>query len=573
MGNVWVWALSAILLSAAAGRAAESPPGRASDRILRVGVVSQLWRDDDRTVEAVARYVARAAAQGCDIVALPQECVKTPGEAVPGPVSAALADLARKHRLWLIASIREKDAGKTFVTSLLADRDGKIVGKYRKSHKMPDEVLDLGDDLPVFQTEFGPVAMRVGTDRFFADIDHVYAAKGARLIFWSQMPEPVEDEYSQDFPSAGRAVDYGVFIACARYASGRPGYITNFYPPYCGRPLGRSYVVNREGQRIAGTPREGGGVAVATIPVGQLAAGRGADRRAMFAALTAPVAPLAKKTWTKRRIRIGVIEPGGGIDDILKKLDAAGAAGSDIVCGYEYVWISKPDEAQTRAAKANLAKVAAKAAQHKMYVLIAGVIDRIERNEAILFGRDGKEVSRFFKIAKTHDQQVPGDEAPVFETDFGRVACRICADEWMVELDRCYAVKGADILFTPTQSWGPDALFRDLRDLSRAMDTGMFLVESTHPTTEVAHRSLIVEPTGVVVARSEYRAASVFTAVVDLDNDRPLRYIRRYTPHKPAGYLPEYQPDEMPASANDLRETILAQRRPELYRVLAPAGK
>jgi hypothetical protein len=61
---------------------------------------------------------------------------------------------------------------------------------------------------------------------------------------------------------------------------------------------------------------------------------------------------------------------------------------------------------------------------------------------------------------------------------------------------------------------------------------------------------------------------SVFSAVVDLDNDRPLRYIRKYTPFKPNGYLPEFQPGKMPASANDLRETILKQRRPELYGVL-----
>jgi hypothetical protein len=147
-----------------------------------------------------------------------------------------------------------------------------------------------------------------------------------------------------------------------------------------------------------------------------------------------------------------------------------------------------------------------------MYVLIAGVVDRIERNEAILFGRDGKEVGRFLKMAKTHPEQVPGDAAPVFETDFGRVACRICADEWAVELDRCYALKGADILLTPTQSWGPDALFRDLRDISRAMDGGMFVVECTHPSTEVRHRSMIIEPTGVVVARSEYRQDSVLSA-------------------------------------------------------------
>ncbi|MFQ6098808.1 MAG: carbon-nitrogen hydrolase family protein, partial [Armatimonadota bacterium] len=542
-------------------------------RRVRVSVVSQVWSDEGRRLEAVLEKLDEAGTVGSDIVLLPQECVKTGGEAIPGPLSEAIAAKAKQYQMYVIGNLRERDGDKTYVTSFLCDRSGAIVGKYRKSHKMPDEDMDLGDDLPVFDTDFGPIAMRIGTDRFFPDIDHVYTVKGARIIFWSQMPEPVEDEFSQDFPSAGRAADYGVHIACARYAFKGPGWITNKYPPYCGCPIGRAYVINKEGQRIASTPRSGG-VATAVIPLNTLTRGRGAPRKIRgFATLTAPVKLPEEKQWAKRRIRVTIIESHLGIDDLLKKLDEAGKMGSDIVCLYEFVWIHGPDkqriEKETPVAKQRLAKVAAKAKQWGMYVLIAGVVDRIERNEAILFGRDGREVGRYFKIAKTHDEQITGDDTPVFETDFGRVAARICADEWNVELDRCYAIKGADILFTPTQSWGPDALFRDLRDISRAMDAGLFLVECTHPSTEVRHRSVIVEPTGVVVARSEYRRNSIVSAVIDLDNDRPLRYIRKYKPHKPVGYLPQYQPDRMPEAANDLRETILAQRRPELYGVLS----
>jgi predicted amidohydrolase len=572
--NRWFEGVLWLLLGVAAARGGPDAWGEvAPARKVRVSVVAQRWCDEDRTLEAVLAKIDEAARDGADLVALPQECVKTPGEPLPGPISNALAERARQHHLYVIGNIREKDGGKTFVTSFLCDRQGHLVGKYRKSHKMPDEDMDLGDELPVFPTDFGPIAMRIGTDRFFPDIDHVYTAKGARIIFWAQMPEPVEDEYSQDFPSAGRAADYQVFIACSRYAAGKPGYLTNMYPPYCGFPIGRAYVIDREGNRIASTPRTGGGVATATIPVEQLQPGRGPNPHPAFAVLTAPVQLPEKKQYAKRRIRVTIIEAHLGLEDLLRKLDEAGKIGSDIVCLYEFVWITGGDpqrvEEMTRQARQNLAQIAAKAREHRMYVLIAGVVDRLERNEAILFGRDGQEVGRYFKIAKTHDEQICGEETPILETDFGRIGVRICADEWMVELDRCYGIKGADILFTPTQSWGPDALFRDLRDLSRAMDAQLFLVECTHPSSEVRHRSLIVEPTGVVVARSEYQQASLVSAVIDLDQDRPRRYLRRYTPHTPSGYLPEYQPDQMPQSANDLREVILAQRRPELYGILA----
>lgn len=570
--NRWI---AGILLGVAVVGGGPKAWGEAARKV-RVSVVAQRWCDEDRTLEAVLAKVDEAARDGADLVALPQECVKTEGEPIPGPISDALAERARQHHLYIIGNIREKDGDRTFVTSFLCDRQGHLVGKYRKSHKMPDEDMDLGDDLPVFPTDFGPIAMRIGTDRCFPDIDHVYTAKGARIIFWAQMPEPVEDEYSQDFPSAGRAADYQVFIACSRYAAGKPGYITNMYPPYCGFPIGRAYVIDREGNRIASTPRTGGGVATATIPMDQLQPGRGPNPNPAFAVLTAPVQLPEKKQYAKRRIRVTIIEAHLGLEDLLRKLDQAGRIGSDIVCLYEFVWISGGDpqrvEEMTRQARQNLAQIAAKAREHRMYVLIAGVVDRLERNEAILFGRDGQEVGRYFKIAKTHEEQICGEETPILETDFGRIGVRICADEWMVELDRCYGIKGADILFTPTQSWGPDALFRDLRDLSRAMDAQLFLVECTHPSSEMRHRSLIVEPTGVVVARSEYQQASLVSAVIDLDQDRPRRYLRRYTPHTPSGYLPEYQPEQMPQVANDLREVILAQRRPELYGILTGAA-
>jgi predicted amidohydrolase len=260
------------------------------------------------------------------------------------------------------------------------------------------------------------------------------------------------------------------------------------------------------------------------------------------------------------------------VDDLLQKLDRLGELGCDIACTYEFVWIHGQNETQTQQAKASLARIAEKAKQHQMYVLVAGVVDRIERNEAILFDRDGREVGRYFKIAKTHDEQIPGEETPVLETDFGKIGVRICADEWMVELDRAYALKGAEMIFTPTQSWGPDALFRDLRDISRAMDTGMYLVEATHQCTEVRHRSMIVDPAGVVIARSAYNRAGIVYADIDLDN-KPLRYVRDWTPHEPGGYLPQYQPDRLPKAMNDLQETILRQRRPELYQALAPEAK
>jgi predicted amidohydrolase len=428
-------------------------------------VVTLPWSDQGRSLETVLDRLDEAAACGSDIVCLPMECVKTDGQPIPGPISTAIAAKAREHGMYVIGNLRETDGSRTYVTSFLCGRDGQLTGKYRKSHKMPDEDMDLGDDLPVFATDFGPVAMRIGSDRHFADIDHVYTAKGARMIFWSQEFEPLEDEVTQDFVSEGRAQDYHVFIACARYSLDSPGWITNFWPRYRGCPIGRSYIINREGMRIASTTRKGT-VATAVIPRGELAGpGRGPNRNPAFRAITEPVQVPEPRTWAKRVVRVTAIENHVGIDDL--------------------------------------------------------------------------------------------------------IGVRICADNAHVEIDRCYGVKGVDILFDLTQDWGPDAIHRNLRNITRAMDAQMFRVEATHSSSEVLHRSHVVEPTGILVAQSQYRSNGLVSAVIDLDNDRPRRFTRQWRTHQPGGYLPQYQFTEMPQMENDLKETILKQRRPELYRVLA----
>lgn len=550
---------------------------------VNASVVTLPLSDEGRSLPYVLGRLDEAGAVGSDIVLLPMECVQTPGEAIPGPISQAIAAKAKEYGMYVVGNLREQDGEKTYVTSFLCDRQGEIVGKYRKSHKMPDETMDLGDDLPVFSTDFGKVAMKIGSDRYFVDLDHVYTVKGARMILWSQEREPMEDEWLQDYPQEGRAQDYNVSIACARFSHAGKGWITNFMPTYRGMPIGRSYIVNREGMRVACTQRKGS-VATAVIPKTEFVApGRGAidTKYPGFKVLVEPVKLPPPGQWARRKVRLAAIENHVGIEDLLAKLDQCGQMGVDLVCTYELVWIPihgdtpTPERVAKDTAQAaeNLRRIAEKAAQHKLYVLVAGVIEKRELNEAILYGRDGKEAGRYRKCVSTYPEQICGTKANLLETDFGRIGVRICADNALVELDRCYGVQGADIMFDLTQDWGPDAIYRNLRNISRCMDGQFFRVECTHKTSEPQHRSAIVDPSGVPVAQSEYLGNGIVTALVDLDNDRPRRYSREWKERKPGGYLPEYQDTQMPSEYNDLRETIIKQRRPELYGALWPAEK
>ncbi len=526
--------------------------------------------DVERNLTTVCARLDQAAEDGADLVLLPMECVNTPGESIPGPISNAIAEKALEHKMYIIGNIRESDGGKTYVTSFLCDRSGNIIGKYRKSHKMPDETMDLGDELPVFQTDFGKIAMRIGSDRFFVDIDHVYTAKGAAMICWSQMPEPFEDEYQQDMPSIGRAGDYNVFIACARYSTGRrdvykPNWVNiqGFY----GMSLGKSYIVNREGMFIACTPRMGSSVATAVIPSDQLSyGGRGVASRPVFPAIWDPVKPLNKPSYKKRTIVATAIPDRLTPDQVLTRIDEAGAFGSDIVCPHEVEWCKSLNDHEDF-----LNSLAQKAAQYQMYILMSGVLRNPNINEGLLYDRNGQLVFTYTKICPS--SRLPGNETPVYDTDFGRIAVRICCDEQWPEIDRSFFIKGAELLCFPTMSWEPDGIYRNNRDFARALDTQMFQIQSTHLQTEFVHRSFVVEPTGIPIVQNRYsRRGDIVSAVIDLDNDRPKRFVRQYTQRGPGGYMPRYKPDFVPGMQNDLADVIRQQRRPELYISLWPAG-
>ena len=400
--------------------------------------------DEERNLPTVCERLDQAAQDGADLVLLPMECVDTRGESIPGPISSAIALKAREHKMYVIGNIREADGGKTYVTSFLCDRSGNIVGKYRKSHKMPDETMDLGDELPVFQTDFGKIAMRIGSDRFFVDIDHVYTAKGAAMICWSQMPEVFEDEYQQDMPSVGRAADYNVFIACSRYSTGRPDvYRPNWVnvQGFYGMSLGKSYVVNREGMFIACSPRMGSSVATATIPADQLRSpGRGIASRPVFPDLWAPIKPLNKPQYKTRTVVVSTIPDRLEPDEVLAKIDEAGAMKSDIVLPDEVEWCKSVNDHE-----GFLNSLSRKAAQYKMYILMCGLLRNPDINEGLLYDRNGNLVFTYTKMCAT--ARLPGNETPIYDTDFGRIGVRICCDEQWPEIDRSYFIKGVDLLF------------------------------------------------------------------------------------------------------------------------------
>jgi predicted amidohydrolase len=142
-----------------------------------------------------APLVAEAARQKADLVVLGEtltffgtgktyaECA----EPVPGPSTEFFAALAKKHNLYIVAGLFERDRHLIYNVAVLLGPDGKIAGKYRKVCLPRGEVeggCAPGRDYPVFDTRFGKVGMMVCYDGFFPEVARELTRRGAEVIAW-----------------------------------------------------------------------------------------------------------------------------------------------------------------------------------------------------------------------------------------------------------------------------------------------------------------------------------------------------------------------------------------------------
>ncbi len=172
--------------------------------------------------ELVAAFAETVAARHAPDVVLLGEAINHAGapgslddhaEPVPGPTTARLAEVARRHSTYVAFSLLERDGPDIFNTGVLIDRRGSLVGTYRKA-QLPQEEVTVGeapgDAFPVFETDFGKVGLMICHDTSFPEPARELSRGGAELIL---------------VPIAGgrtplvraRAIENGVWLATSGY--------------------------------------------------------------------------------------------------------------------------------------------------------------------------------------------------------------------------------------------------------------------------------------------------------------------------------------------------------------------
>jgi predicted amidohydrolase len=167
--------------------------------------------DKCATVRRMERLLGRAAEAGVDILSFP-ELSLTPFfpaqlkrdcddwfDTLPSPLVGGLLARARDAEMVLILPYAEKDGLYYYNTAMVADADGRILGKYRKVHipayfpsnqpggtgsyeRLYFRPGNLG--FPVFETRKGRVGIQICYDRMFPEGSRILGLKGAEVVFY-----------------------------------------------------------------------------------------------------------------------------------------------------------------------------------------------------------------------------------------------------------------------------------------------------------------------------------------------------------------------------------------------------
>jgi predicted amidohydrolase len=169
----------------------------APEQMVRFGAiqVNAQSPDDEGVLERVVREVEREAAEGTQVIVLPESFLWMPGAIAADPAAAAmlsrvardrLLELCRRTNVLLAANLVEVgDGNSRYNTVFLLGPTGEL-GRYRQVHVRAINSVwaSAGDSFPVFDTPFGKLGLLLGYDGLFPEATRIVALQGASAILY-----------------------------------------------------------------------------------------------------------------------------------------------------------------------------------------------------------------------------------------------------------------------------------------------------------------------------------------------------------------------------------------------------
>jgi beta-ureidopropionase len=216
-------------------------------------------------VDKHVELIGKAAAEGAQVTCLqeifhgPYFCAEqdpkwyATAEPEDGPTLTRMRAVAREHNMVLVVPwYEEAQTGVYYNSAAVIERDGTILGKYRKTHiphvgpcfweKYYFKPGNLG--YPVFDTSVGRLGLIICYDRHFPEVARAVGIQGAELVFNPSATVESLSRYLWELEQPAHAVANGFWIA----AINRVGVEA---PLNSHRFYGSSYFCDPRGQIVA----------------------------------------------------------------------------------------------------------------------------------------------------------------------------------------------------------------------------------------------------------------------------------------------------------------------------------
>ncbi len=192
-----------------------------------------------KNIDNAVRMIEKASAEGASLAVLPEmfccpyenSYFRPFSEEEGGPAWKAMSNAAEKYGIYIVAgTISELEGDKIYNTAYVFDRKGKQIAKHRKMHLFDIDIeggqyfkesdtFTPGNDVTVFDTEFGRMGVAVCYDIRFPELSRLMAVEGAQVIIAPGAFNMTTGPAHWELHFRGRAVDnqvYTIGVAPAR---------------------------------------------------------------------------------------------------------------------------------------------------------------------------------------------------------------------------------------------------------------------------------------------------------------------------------------------------------------------
>lgn len=211
------------------------------------------FREPSRNADRICGFLPHLASKGVQLAVFPEAfltgyCVRSRDEAASIAIPKSHSSLLAIQRasdatgVLVIVGFAEEDGGRLFNTAALFE-PGDPPHYFRKAH-LPelglDKHVEAGDDLAVFNTALGKIAVLICFDLRHPEAMRAVALKGAELV---ALPTnwPIGADVSADHTVITRAAENRVFVAACNRVGSENGF--GF--------IGKSKIVAPSGQVLA----------------------------------------------------------------------------------------------------------------------------------------------------------------------------------------------------------------------------------------------------------------------------------------------------------------------------------